>query len=98
MSLCILLELGKDRRSLQFFTWAGAFRIDRFPPPRRIFFVDELGDGNFGKVRIAEKLRPVEERASVSLDGEMNRVSRPALHFREIVAFQNIERLDEHRA
>jgi hypothetical protein len=49
----ILFKLAEDCGPLQIFARAGTRRINRFPPSRAILLIDELSDGNFGKIRIA---------------------------------------------
>ena len=43
-------------------------RVDRFPPSRGIFFVDELGHRNLGEIRIAHEFGAIEKRAPEGLD------------------------------
>src|SRR5215468_1376797 len=98
MRLRILLQLAKDRRTLQFFAHAGALRINRLPPSGSIFLVEKLGNRNRGEVRITQELRAVEEGAPEALDGKVDRFGRTALHLGEIVALENIQQLDQDDA
>ena len=93
----VLFELGEDSGPQQILADAGVRRIDRFPPGRAISFVDQLRDGDFGKIGIAHKLGPIEERAPEGFQGQMHRLRRPAPHLRQIVAFENIQDLDQRR-
>jgi hypothetical protein len=90
MRRCILLQLGENRRPFQVFTWSRMCRINRVPPRRAILFVDQLRYGNFGEIRVAQKFRPVEERAPESFRRQMDRLRRAIAGFCQIIAFQDI--------
>src|SRR5579863_7597054 len=92
MHLGVLFQLVEHRRPLQIFAGGSMCWINRLTPCGGIFLVDQLSDGNFGKVGISHKFGAVEKSAPESFYSEMDGLGRPVFQFCEIVAFENIQR------
>src|SRR5712664_559373 len=92
----VLFQLAEDCRSPQILAGGGMRWINRVAPGSSITFVNQLGHGNFGKIRIAQKLRPVEEGTPEGFHRKMYGRSRPASRLTQIVAFENVQGFD-HR-
>ena len=73
-------------------------RINRFPPGRAIFLVNKLGHWNFGEVGITQELRAIKEGAPKGLAGQMDRFCRTIAEFRQVVALEDIEHLDQRNS
>ncbi len=93
----VLLQLIEDCGPLQLVARGGVGRINRIAPRCTIFLVDKLRDRNLREVRIAHKFCAIKERPPERFRRVMNRLSRPVSQLREIVAFQNIQRLNQDR-
>src|SRR4029077_12371951 len=79
----------------QVFTDTGVRRIDGFPPGRGITFVDQLSHGNLGKIRIAQKVRAIEESPPESFERQVHSLIRPASQPGQVEAFKDVENLDQ---
>src|SRR6202030_3215057 len=90
-----LFVLAEDLRPDQVLTDTDMSRIDRFPPRPTISFVDQLGHGNVGKIRIAHKLGSIKERAPEGFQGQVYGRSSPTSVFRQVVTLENIQDLDQ---
>src|SRR5215469_1164794 len=94
----VLLQLSEDLGALQSLAGCGLRGIDRVAPRGSVFLVNQLSNGDFGEVRITQKLGAIEKSSPKSFDRVMNGSRRPVLHFSEIVAFEDVQRLDQHRS
>src|SRR6266704_659683 len=74
MSCCVLLKLAENLRALQILTCACVGWINRLAPGRGIPLIDELGDGNFRKIRVAEKFCTIKECAAEGLERQVHRL------------------------
>ena len=92
----ILFQFAENRRPLQIFAGGRVRRIDRLLPGLRVFFVDKLRYRNFREVGIAHKFGAIEKCPPEGLKRVMHRLGRAVAHFAEIIAFQNIQDLNEH--
>src|ERR1041385_90847 len=62
---------------------------------RRMGLRDEPGDGDLHEVRIAEKTRSIEVRATLRFDDEVSCLRIVVSELSEIVPFEDVEHLDE---
>ena len=90
-------QLAENSGPFQFFAGAGVRRIDTFSPCIRVFFVDQLGYGNTGEIRVSHEVGAVHECPAKSFDYKVNRLRRSILHSGQVVTLQNVQRLDQNR-
>src|SRR5258708_1911307 len=90
------VEFTKPGGTPQLFADSGVRGIEKRPPCRSIFLVEQLGHGKLVEVGIAEKFSAIVKRTAKSLGRQMNGIRRAAAQTGQIVAFQNVERF-QHR-
>ena len=69
--------------------------VDRLAPGVAVSLVDELRNRDLGEIGIAEKLGAIEKCALERLGRQMNALGRAVALLGQIVAFQNVEHLDQ---
>ncbi len=96
--LRILVELGEDLRPLQRICRCRPSQRNRLPPRFGITLVNQLRNWNLREIRIAQKLRTIEECSLKRFACQVNALRRPAPLLREIVALENVQDLHQRDA
>src|SRR5208337_1061945 len=95
MGASIAIQLREDCRTPQLATGNGTAKVDGIAPGVAVSLVDQLCYRELRKSEIAEEFRAIEKRALVSLCRQVDVLGRSVTLLGEIVAFQDIETLDE---
>ena len=65
---------------------------------RRILFIYQTRDRHFDEIRVAHVLSAIRKRAPHRFGHKVITLRGSGIHFLEIVALQNVEHLEQHRA
>src|SRR3989454_11982123 len=93
----VLFELAKAGWPAQVLAATRVRRINRLTPIPGVLLVNQRSYRNLGKIGITQKLSAIEERAAEGFQCQMYCPGRSAI-FGQIVAFQNIENLDQRNS
>src|SRR5450759_1673090 len=91
----IAVQLRENGRPPQPGAGSGASQRDGFAPGIGVTLVQQLRNRDLGKIRVPEKLGAVKKRSLISLGGEMNALGRTFTLLGQVVAFENVEALDQ---
>src|SRR5271166_4058564 len=94
----VLIELGKDRRSLHLVARRGPPQWNGLAPGRAVAFVNQLRNWDLRKIGIAQKFGAVEEGALKGLGGQVNARARAVPLLGQVVAFENVENFHQRHA